>query len=84
MAITLLLPPGVHVKLLNSKQIVCTDPDHMHRSPLQNMATFLIEGHIVEVTEEGYNNFNARIDGGVACYDLTAEQLDIFIKDNLT
>jgi hypothetical protein len=82
MAITLLLPPTERVRLVKSEQIICRDPDHCHNSPVQNMAIFDINGHVVEITQDG-DTFNARIDGSVARYDLTNEQLDQFVKDHV-
>jgi hypothetical protein len=81
MAITLILPPSMNVKLLKSKQLICTEPEHLHNSPIQNMATFEINGHVVEITQDG-ETFNVRIDGGKDRYDLSNEQLDQFIKDH--
>ncbi|NWG33532.1 MAG: hypothetical protein HXY42_03745 [Chloroflexi bacterium] len=71
--------PGA--KVLTCKQIVCRDRYHVHNSPIQNMLALDVNGHYVEVTQDG-ETFNARIDGGPARFNLTADQVNQFIQEN--
>jgi hypothetical protein len=53
----------------------------MHKSPVQNMATFEINGHSVQVTQDG-ETFAIQIDEQLTRFNFTAEQLDEFVKEN--
>lgn len=68
-------------RVLKTEQIICHDPYHRHGSPIQNMLALDVNGHYVEITQDGAR-YNARIDGGPACFNLTDIQLDQFIRDN--
>lgn len=81
MAITLLLPTSKHVRLVKAEQTICHDSEHSHNSPIQNMISAEIDGHFVEVTQDG-DTFSARIDECLTRFNLTPDQLDQFIKDN--
>jgi hypothetical protein len=68
------------MRVLEHKQVVCRDPYHVHNSPVQNMLALEVNGHFVEVTQDG-ETFNARIDEGPARFNLTAKQLEQFIQE---
>ena len=49
------------LRLLKLEQFTCNDPTHCHRSPVQKMAKLELNGHEVDVTQDG-DSFNVRVD----------------------
>jgi len=82
MAITLFLPPGAKVKLIKTERLICHKKSHMHNSPVQNMATFDINGHFVEVTQDG-TSFAVQIDRQITRFNLTIEQVNQIVEANI-
>ena len=66
-------------RILHAEQITCTDPQHCHNSPIQKMISLDVNGHFVEVTQDGHL-FNVRIDNGAAVFNLTHSELDQYIE----
>ena len=81
MAITLLLPTEYKTRLVRAEQIICRDKNHLHRSPIQNMVEMEINGHVVEITQDG-DYFHTRIDESQIVTCCSPEELDQYIKDN--
>jgi len=79
MAITLFLPSDAKVKLIKAERLICNKKSHMHNSPIQNMATFDINGHLVEVTQDGIN-FAVQIDKQLSRFNLTIEQVNQIVE----
>ena len=79
MAITLFLPPDASVKLLKAERLICHKKSHMHNSPVQNMATFDINGHFVEVTQDGAS-FAVQIDEHLTRFNLTIDQVNQIVE----
>lgn len=78
---TFTLPGNKKVRVLKSEQLVCLDETHLHRSPVQKMIALDVNGHLVEVTEDG-DRFNVRVDESLTRCDLTVEQAVDFVKVN--
>jgi len=78
-AITLYLPPDAQVKLLKAERLICRKKSHMHNSPVQNMATFDINGHFVEVTQDGAS-FAVQIDEQLTRFNLSIEQVNRIVE----
>lgn len=76
---TFILPGNKKVKVLNQMQIICLDETHLHKSPVQNMLALDIDGHFVEVTQDG-DRFHVRIDESLSRWDMTVEQAVEFVK----
>ena len=68
-------------RILHAEQITCTDPQHCHNSPIQNMISLDVNGHFVEVTQDGHT-YNVRIDDGMAVFGLLFTELNQFIMEN--
>lgn len=73
--------PDKKVKLLKAEQIICHDETHCHSSPIQNMVMLEINGHTVEITQDG-ERYNARIDRDLGRLDLTEQQLNQYVRNN--
>lgn len=63
---------GLSVEVVKAEQIVCHE--HHHRSPVQNMIGFYLQGHYVEITQDG-DRYNARIDGENSEFGMTETEL---------
>ena len=82
MAITLFLPPDASVKLIKAERLICNKKSHMHNSPVQNMATFDINGHFVEITQDG-PSFAVQIDEQLTRFNLTLDQVNQIIEAHI-
>lgn len=62
--------------------LICTDPQHMHNSPIQHMLAFDANDHHVEITMDG-EMYDVRIDRDEVLLGVDASQLDDFLEKRL-
>lgn len=75
------LPDGGEVKVLHQEQIICLDETHLHKTPVQIIVAMDINGHKVDVHQDG-SRFNVRIDESLVRCNLTVDQAVDFVKGN--
>ena len=63
------------------RQEYCHDPEHYHHSPVQKMLGFELNGHWVEVTQDG-DFYRVRIDEDDAsvCEELCGTEAGLYIE----
>lgn len=71
---------GHHIEAVHD-EIICTDEDHFHNSPVQEMIGIEVNGHWVEATKDG-EVFHVRVDGDnqTAQGYLSEQQAFTFVK----
>lgn len=79
--IDLIPMPGKTIIPISAKELVCYDRSHLHFSSTQRMVSLLVNGHTVEITQDG-DTFNVRIDIVLMSFDLTRDQMNRFIQEN--
>ena len=71
-----------HPQQIKMERVICNDPSHCHRSPVQICVSFIAAGHLVEITNDG-GRYNIRIDEGPARLNITRERMNEYIIRNL-
>lgn len=65
------------------RTVICTDPEHQHRTPRQEMMAFDHAGHHIEITKDG-GYYNAFVDDELFVkWDMTAQQLEEYLQPYL-